>query len=439
MGTRTVAPALDLSKTQALRLLRRDPIRLIERAAAVGDVVRIPVPRVRLTLANHPDLAWDVLSTGARDFRKSPAIRNARRVLGRGLLTSEGELHRRQRRLIQPIFHHDRIDGYSAGIVEEAERAADRLPVGATVDVHEEMARLTLTIVARALFGSDLDDRDVVAVGAAMHEVLSQFDRQFSPWYRISSRLPLPSTRRFDRSVAVFDDVIRRMIARRRAEPGGEDLLSLLLAADEDGAQMDDAQVRDEAVTLFLAGHETTSNALTWTWWALSQDPEAERRLRAELDAELGGRAPALADLPRLPFLRAVLQESIRLRPPAWLIGREAVAPHDLWDVPIAPGEVVLVSPWLLHHDERWWPDPEVFRPDRWLHEDPDRPRHAYVPFGGGARMCIGEGFAELEALLVLATLARRHRFELDPGARVELQPVITLRPRNGMPMRVAT
>jgi cytochrome P450 len=437
VGTRTAAPALDISRASALRLLRRDPIRLIERAARVADVVAIPMPRVRLTLVNHPDLVWDVLSSGDRDFRKSPALRNARRVLGDGLLTSEGDLHRRQRRLIQPIFHHERIAGYADAIVRAADRAADELKPGTTVDLHEAMTELTLAIVARALFGADLARDDVAAVGAAMREVLSQFDRQFSPWFPITARLPLPSTRRFARSVGVFDEVIGRMIARRRREPAGEDLLSLLLAADEDGRRMDDRQVRDEAITLFLAGHETTSNALTWTWWLLSEHPDAELRLRAELDAELGGPA-TVADLPRLPVLDAVLSESIRLRPPAWLIGREAVAEHRFGDADVHRGDVALVSPWLLHHDERWWPDAGSFRPERWLEPDASRPRHAYIPFGGGSRMCLGEGFAEMETRLVLATIARRHRFRLAPTARVAMQPVITLRPRFGMPMEVA-
>jgi cytochrome P450 len=228
------------------------------------------------------------------------------------------------------------------------------------------------------------------------------------------------------------------MVERHRAAPRpSDDLLSLLLAAREDGRGMDDRQVRDEAVTLMLAGHETTANALTWTWWFLSQHDEVARRLRDELDGVLGGRSPRAADLPRLPYVSAVVSESIRLRPPAWLIGRQAVAAHAFGEHRVEPGDVVLVSPWLLHHDERWWRDAGSFRPERWLHPDPDRPRHAYVPFGGGSRMCIGEGFAELEARLVLATIAQRHTFRLADGARVALQPVITLRPRHGMPMVV--
>ncbi len=433
----TVAPArLDRPAFANLRRLRRDPIGLLEDAAALGDVVRIPMPRVRVLLVNRPELAWDVLSTGHRDFVKSPTLQNAKRVLGNGLLTSEGEFHHRQRRLIQPIFRHDRIDGYGTLMVAEAERAVERLRAGATVDMHQEMMRLTLAIVGRTLFDTDLEARQARDVGQALTEVLSQFDRQFSPWLPLTERLPLPSTRRFNRAVGVFDREIYGLIAQRRLGGlHGADLLSLLLGAQEEGVGMDDVQVRDEAVTLFLAGHETTSNALTWTWWLLSRYPDEAADLHRELDAVLGGRAPTVADLDDLPLTRAVIAESMRLRPPAWAIGRQSVRDRSIGGVHVPAGSVVVVSPWLLHHDERWWPEAATFRPRRWLHEDPERPRHAFLAFGGGPRMCIGEGFAWMEARLLLATIAQGWRFRLDPAARVALQPVITLRPRFGMPM----
>jgi cytochrome P450 len=435
MDGATVA-VLDRSKLGSLRLLRKDPIALLEGAAVRGDIVRVPMPRVELFVVNHPDLVWDILASGNHDFHKSPALQNARPVLGNGLLTSEDETHRRQRRLIQPIFHHERIDAYSEVMVDEAERASDRLADDARLDLHAEMARLTLAIVGRTLFATDVESEATGQVAAALHEILSQFGRQFSPWFPIAERLPLPATRRFDRSVAVFDRLISSLISQRRTSGLGDDLLSLLLAAQEEGEGMTDAQVRDEAVTLFLAGHETTSNALTWTWWLLSRHPDAEARVHAELDAIVGGRPPVIGDLPSLPYLRAVLSESLRLRPPAWAMGRQAIAPHELTGITLATGSVVVVSPWLLHHDERWWPRAHAFEPERWLEPDPGRPRHAYLPFGGGPRMCIGEGFAWMEAQLVLATLAQHWRFSLEPSPPVELQPVITLRPRHGMPMR---
>jgi cytochrome P450 len=427
---------MPMSAIAGLRALRRDPIGLMERAAAMGDVVRLPMPRLRVFQVSHPDLAWDVLSTGNRDFTKSPTLRNAKLVLGEGLLTSEGELHRRQRRLIQPLFHHARIAGYGEAMVAEAMRVADRLAPG-PLDVHAAMGRLTLAVVGRTIFATDVESADARDVATALDEVLSQFGRQFSLFLPITRRLPLPATRRFDRAVATFDRMIAGMIAERRATgAGGDDLLSLLLSAQEEGAGMSDRQVRDEALTLFLAGHETTSNALTWTWWLLSCHPEVERRLHAELDAVLGGRPPAVADLPALPYTEAVVAESMRLRPPAWAISRQAVRDHDLGATCLPARSVAVVSPWVLHHDPRWWSQAEAFQPERWLREDPQRPRHAYLPFGAGPRMCIGEGFAWMEARLLVAALAQRWRFELDPSARVELQPVITLRPRHGMPMR---
>ena len=431
---------LGLSRLAAVRLLRRDPIVLLERVASVGDLVHAVMPRTDVYFVNHPDDVWDVLVTGHRDFHKSPALQNARRVLGDGLLTSEDETHRRQRRLIQPIFRHERIGTYGAAMVAEAERASSRLADGQALDLHAEMARLTLAIVGRTLFATDLESAEAAEVNAALHEILSQFGRQFSPWFPLTERLPLPSARRFERAVGVFDRLIAQLVERRQSggsdEGGGDDVLSLLLDAREDGVGMSDAQVRDEAVTLLLAGHETMSNALSWTWWLLSRHPQAEQRLHAELATVLGGRAPGTDDLPRLPYTTAVLSESMRLRPPAWAMGRTVVRPHKLGNLVLPAGSVAVIAPWLLHHDERWWPDANAFRPERWLEPDPARPRHAYLPFGGGPRMCIGEGFAWMEARLVLATLASRWRFTLEASPAVQMHPVITLRPRNGMPMR---
>jgi cytochrome P450 len=431
----TDIPTLDLSRMAALRLLRRDPIALLERAAALGDLVQMPLPRARAYLVNDPELAWDVLSIGNKDFVKSPAARNLRWVLGDGLLTSEGERHRRQRLLIQPTFHHDRIARYAAAMIDEAGRFGDQLRPAA-IDIHAAMSRLTLAIVGRAIFSSEVGSADSAQIAAALNEVLSQFGRQFSPWLPITRRLPIPSTRRFDRAVRTFDRLITEMIEeRRRADRHDDDLLSHLLDVREDGEAMSDTQVRDEALTLLLAGHETTSNALTWTWWLLSQHQGAEQRLHAELDDVLGTEGPKIEDLARLPYTDAVIAESLRIRPPAWAIGRQAVTEHRLGNIMLAPQDIVVVSPWLLHHDERWWTDADRFRPERWVDGDPGRPRHAYLPFGGGPRMCIGEGFASMETRLLLATIARRWRFDLDPSATVELQPVITLRPRHGMPM----
>jgi cytochrome P450 len=432
----TLRPAR--SSFAALRALRRDPIGFLTEAASRDDVVHVRLPRTPLFVLNRPDLVRMVLVDRHHAVRKGPTMDAARRMLGEGLLTSHGEAHRRRRRLVQPIFHHQRIDGYGAAMVELAERVSDRWREGQTIDLHAEMARLTLAIVGRTIFGVDVEDERAARITGALADVLAQYDRAFSPWLPITERLPLPANRRFDRAREVFDDAVYDMIRRRRAAGvEGDDLLSLLLHAREDGSGMTDEQVRDEAITIFLAGHETTANALTWTWLLLSEHPEARVSLLAELDEVLGGRPPAATDVPSLAYTRAVLHEAIRRYPPAWAIGRRATADLEADGHRIAAGSVIVVSPWLLHHDPRWWDEPWGFRPERWLADDPARPRDAYVPFGAGPRMCIGEGFAWLEATLVLSTIARRVILSHDPTHRVELQPAIALRPRTGMPMTV--
>ena len=431
-------PSPGLSSLAALRLIRKDPIALLERAARAGDVVALPMPRFPVVLINRPELVWDVLATSNHGFMKGPTMQVAKRLLGESLLTSESDVHGRQRRLIQPVFHHERIDTYAEAMVSLGERAAGRWRSGETFDVHQEMARLTLAIVGRTLFGTDVEAEESREISAALTEVLAQFNRVFSPFLPITQRLPLPSTRRFQHARQVFDRTIYAMIADRRAHGTTDgDLLSLLLQAHEAGASMTDTQVRDEAITLFLAGHETTANALTWTWYLLSQHPEAEAALHAELADVVGGRSPTVDYVPRLPTTVAVLSESMRLYPPAWAIGRRALVVHRADGFAIPANSVIVVSPWLLHHDERWWPRAATFRLDRWTQEAiAERPRHAYIPFGGGPRMCIGEGFARMEAVLLLATIAQRWRFRRGSSEPVALQPAVTLRPRGGMPMR---
>ncbi|HEY8116577.1 MAG TPA: cytochrome P450 [Actinomycetota bacterium] len=302
--------------------------------------------------------------------------------------------------------------------------------------IQAEMSALTLAVVGDTLFGTDVDERRSATVRRALTDTLGMFDRVYSPLFRLLVRLPSPTMRRYRRVESDLNRVIAEMVAERRAAgASGDDLLSLLLRAGEDGAGMTDGQVRDEALTLFLAGHETTAIALTWTWWLLSRNPEAEALLHAELDVVLPDRAPSVGDLPSLPYTQAVISESIRLRPPAWAIGRTAIAGHRANGYAIDRGSIVVVSPWLLHHDLRWWPGPESFRPERWLDDDPERPRYAFIPFGGGPRVCIGEPFARLEAAMLLAAIARRWRFASRIDREPGLQAVITLRPRGGLPM----
>ncbi|HYU91989.1 MAG TPA: cytochrome P450 [Actinomycetota bacterium] len=433
----SVPPGPELSRLAALRAFRRDPIGLLSQAANFGDVAYLKLPRFPAYLLNHPDLVHDVLVTGSQKFMKGPTMQAAKLVLGESLLTSEGDDHRRQRRMIQPIFHRDRIEGFADAMVERAARASERWQAGEILDMHREMAGLTLAVVGATLFGIDIEAEETRSVGQALALQLSMFGRVFSPLFRLSMRLPLPSNRRFERSKAALDDVIDRMIARRRStDATGEDVLSLLIRAQEDGTGMSDAQVRDEAMTLLLAGHETTSNALTWTWYLLSQHADVEAKLHAELDEVLGGRLPTVADVPRLRLTEMVLTESMRILPPAWAIGRRALVDHHAGSYVVPAGSVVIVSPYLVHHDPRWYEDPEAFVPERWRDEERSRrPRNAYLPFGAGPRMCVGEHFARLEGVLVLATIAQRWRLDLVPGHRVELQPVVTLRPKHGMAM----
>jgi cytochrome P450 len=433
----SLPPGPKLSGLAALRAFRRDPLGLLYTAATFGDVSYLKLPRLPAYLLNHPDLVHDVLVSRSQGFMKGPTMQAAKLVLGESLLTSEGDYHRRQRRMIQPIFHHDRIEGFADAMVERAFRTSERWRAGEILDLHREMAGLTLAVVGATLFGTDVDADETRSVGRALALQLSMFGRVFSPLFQLSMRLPLPSNRRFERSRAALDAVMDRMIAERRSSgAGGGDVLSLLIRAQEDGTGMSDAQVRHEAMTLFLAGHETTSNALTWTWYLLSQYAHVEAKLHAEVDEVLGGRPPTVADVPRLRLTEMVLTESMRILPPAWAIGRRALVDHHAGPYVIPAGSVVIVSPYLVHHDPRWYEGPEDFVPERWTDEErARRPRNAYLPFGAGPRMCVGEHFARLEAILILATIAQRWRLRLVPGHRVELQPVVTLRPKHGMAM----
>jgi cytochrome P450 len=367
-------------------------------------------------------------------FHKGPTIQATKMLLGESLLTSEGEYHHRHRRLIQPLFHRERIASYAGAMVRHADMTSSGWRDGQSFDARIEMAALTLSVVGDALFGIGVGDRRARVVTGALTEALEIFDRVYSPLYRLIVRLPSPTMRRYRRIESQLNGVVGEMIAERRNGPRGDDVLSLLLDASESGDGMSDRQVRDEALTLFLAGHETTANALAWTWWLLSEHPDTERSLHAELDEVLAGRVPTFEDLARLRYTDAVVSESLRLRPPAWAIGRTAIADHRAGDRTIAKGSIVVVSPWLLHHDPRWWRDADAFRPERWLESD-DRPRYAYMPFGAGPRACIGRPFAQTEAALVLATIARRWRLRVQRGARVEPQAVLTLRPRYGLPV----
>ena len=425
--------------------LARDPIGFLTRLAREhGDVAHFGMGSQRMLFVTGPELIREVLVTRQRSFHKGRGLERAKRLLGEGLLTSEDTFHLRQRRLVQPAFHRERVAGYGQVMADYAGRTGDRWRDGETLDVAEEMTRLTLAIVGKTLFDADVEG-EAREIGEALTQSFMSFTFAVLPFSELLDRLPIPPTLRFKRARARLDATIYRLIDERRRSPGDRgDLLSMLLLAQDPEAaggasdRMSDEQVRDEAMTLFLAGHETTANLLTWSWYLLSEHPEIEARLHAEVDRELGGRLPTAADLPRLPYTRMVLAESMRLYPPAWILGRRAIEEVEIGGHAVAPRTIVLMSQYVTHRDARWFADPERFDPERWLPERvAERPKFSYFPFGAGTRVCIGEQFAWMEGTLVLAALAQRWRLRLVPGHPVAVQPIITLRPKHGMRMRV--
>jgi cytochrome P450 len=415
----------------------RDPLNLLLRCKhQYGDVVYLNMLGIPIYLLNHPDLIESVLITNYRNCIKDRGlrIRSARQIFGNGLLTSEGEFWIRQRRLAQPAFHRERIAAYGEVMVACVENMIGGWRTGETLDIHQEMMRLTLEIVVRTLFGADAP-AEAHGVGKAVEAIADYFSSQ-SIYILPFSFLPTPAQIRFDRAIKRLDRIILDIIRMRRENrQERHDLLSLLLQAqDEDGSRMTDQQLRDEVMTLFLAGHETTALALSWTWYLLARHPEAEARLVEELKEVLNGRSPALPDLHRLSYCEMVVKESMRLYPPAWMIGREAIKSFEIAGYSIPRGAQVLMSQWLMHRDPRYFDRPEEFRPERWATEQMrSLPKYAYFPFGGGPRLCIGNSFAMMEATLILATIAQRFHLALASDQTIMPLPSITLRPRNGV------
>ncbi len=417
-----------------LYAMRRDPLEFFSRLAReYGDVVRFRLgdhPH-DLFLVNHPDSIREVLVTQDRSFSKWFSVERIKEVLGDGLFVSEGEFHRRQRRLAQPFFHRERIANYATQMSALALRLRERWQPGAVVDVCAEMNWLAMMIVASTLFGANVE-HEAEEIRDALSEILDQFER---------SILPQADRADFEEALARLDAAVYRIIQERRAS--GEDrgdLLSMLLLArdEEDGSQMSDLQVRDEAMTIFLAGHETSANAMAWSWWLLAQHPEVEAALHAEVDAALAGRAPEMEDLPRLPLTGRVFAEALRMYPPLWAIGRRALRECTIGNYSIPTGSVVLLSAYVTQRDPRWFPDPEKFDPERWTAEARGaRPKFSYFPFSAGSRACLGEAFASMEGVLCLAALAQKWRLQIVPKHPIKLQPQLTLRARHGIKMRL--
>lgn len=426
----------------ALRLRRQTLPFLCRMAQEYGDAVYFRIGPWDYYFFTHQDAVRDVLVTYDDHFIKGPALQRAKRSLGEGLLTSEGELHKRQRRLAQPALHPQRVATYASMMTRYASETREAWRDGRSIDIHEQMMRLTLRVVAKTLFDSEVGD-EVDAIGRAMEVSVGMFTRAMSPWGPILNRLPLPSNFRFKKAWGRLNDTVDRFIAERRtsAASGHDDLLSRLLRATDsegDGAGMSDRQLRDEAITLFTAGHETTANALTFAFYLLSQNPQVEASLRGELSRVLDGREPTADDMESLPYARMVLSESMRLYPPAWAVARQVVEPCTIGGYAVPRDAVVLLSQWVTHRDERWWTEPQTFDPLRFAEgARSHRPRWAYFPFGGGSRGCIGESFAWTEAILVLATILQRWTLRYEGHGPPALRPLITLRPAGPVPMRV--
>ncbi len=435
------------------RFANMQPQMFVELRAEYGDIYHLRVTTRDVIFVGHPDMIKHVLVDNNRNYHKGFAYSKVAAFLGRGLLTSEGEFWRHQRRLAQPAFHHQRIEHFASTMVESTASMLagwETLPAHAPFDVSEAMARLTLDIVTRTLFSTAVSPKEMDAVYTILPWLLSETDRRADSLMGLRERLPLPVNRRYWREIERLNQIIFRIIdERREREPASgvqangaqaqdehNDLLGLLMLAEDEetGERMSNEHLRDELMTIVLAGHETTANLLTWTHRLLSEHPTARERLQAEVDEVLGGRAPTLADLPKLAYTRRVLDEALRLYPPAWAISRKAMGDDEIGGYAVPAGAEIFLSQWVTHRHPDFWENPLGFDPDRFLPErSADRPRFAYWPFGGGPRQCIGNTFALMEGTIILAMITQRYALDLVPSHTIQVEPSITLRPANGV------
>lgn len=429
--------------------LRHDPPAFFTRIAhEFGEVARFTVFGREALLFSDPELIKEVLVGQPKNFRKSRGLQLAKALLGEGLLTSEGELHRRQRRLAAPAFAKTRLAKYGDDMVTIALQHVDRFPHDESVDVNQLMMRLTLAIVNKTLFNADVTG-DEHKVADALEIILNNMDRLLNPFTELMNMLPLPSTLRLKQATETLNSIVYRIIADRRANPGDRgDLLSIYMNAQDTPGddenpdakapyRMSDKQIRDECLTLFIAGHETTANALSWTLYLLAQNPEWISRAQQEIRTVTAGSNLQAEHFAQLNTLYRIFAEALRLYPPAWTISREAVVDTMIADVAVKAGTTVVMSQWVMHRNPRLWKDPLAFDPDRFLPAAEEaRPRFAYFPFGGGPRQCIGDQFAWMEGVLVLAAVLQKFSPALiDAAFKAEIHPMITLRPRGGMPL----
>lgn len=444
MSPRSALPQLtDNLIFGSLLRYREDRFGFLKALADRGEMVRVRLGAFPLLIATSAEIAHEALVEKDADFVKGFGLSLfGRPLLGNGLLSSEGDFHRRQRKLIAPAFLQKRIAAYASEISLRTSAAQSGWADGASVDVAEAMMRLTLEIVGKTLFDAELGS-DAVEIGEALTQAMEHVIGSLNALVPIPPTWPTPRNRRNQEAIARLDQIVYRLIREHREDrrDRGDFLSMLLLAQDEDdGSVMTDKQVRDEAMTIVLAGHETTANALAWTFYLLAQHPTVRARLEGEVDAALAGRSPTLADVPKLPYTLQVLKEAMRLYPPAYVVARRPVRDVTLGGHAVPKGQMVLFNIAGMHRSARYYPEPHRFDPDRFTPAaEKALPRQAYMPFGAGSRVCIGNHFALMEGQLVLAILAQRLRFDPLPGARsVATEALITLRPRGGLPMRVS-
>jgi len=420
-------------------IARSQPLAVLTRwAQRYGDIIHYQFFGNPIYILSHPQDVEQVLLAKSSSFIKGMTARANPEIFGNGLLTSDGEFWRRQRRLANPAFHRESILRYAEITLEEAAGLLNRWQPGQIRDVHQDMMDVTLRVVLRSLFGTEL--------GSHAHTIARSLDtimRSAAGLQAILSFLhvPTPARHRYFQAVHQLDKIVyelialgRQRLAQSSSSPQKDLLAMFLLARDDDGASMTDQQLRDEVITLLLAGHETTALNLSWAWYLLAENPAAETQLHAELHQLLGARFPEPADLPRLHYTDHVLREALRLYPPAWRIWRTTTEPFTAANYLLPPGSNLVLCQWLTHRDPRWFPDPLRFAPDRWQEKSvASLPRFAYFPFGGGPRVCIGAGFAMMEATLLLAAVAQRFRLRLVPGQKIEPLASITLRPKHGI------
>jgi cytochrome P450 len=419
----------------------RDSLAFIRQCQSHGDVVRMRFLYLTVHFIYHPDYIEYVLSTNPRNFIKARSLRTPffKRLVGNGLLTSEGELWKRQRRLAQPAFHRQRISAYADIMVDYAARMTRSWKPGTVRDIHRDMMRLTLEIVVKTLFNADVSG-DADKVGRVLADIVTPFASQATLKWIADNRLPTRAHRHFFKLANEIDEIVYRLIAERRDSGSDEgDLLSMLLAAhDDDGSSMTNRQLRDEVMTIFLAGHETAALTLSWAWYLLASNSDAERKFHAELDEVLHGNPPTAEDLPRLKYTDKIAKEAMRLYPPAYGLGREAIDDCEIGGFRIPRKSQIFMFQWATHRDPRYFDQPEEFQPDRWTDEfAASLPRYAYFPFGGGPRACIGNYFAMMEIVLLLATIGQRFRFSINPDKPVTLLPAMSLRPKEGIQVTV--